>query len=49
MGCSGANFHTIYFFPSSDLFLCQITSTKYAQIEKKATAEEKSVIGPRPP
>ena len=29
--------------------LAPITSTKYAQTEKKATAEEKSVIGPRLP
>ena len=41
MGCSVANFHTIKFFPSSDLFLCHITSTKYAQIEKKRPLKKK--------
>ena len=34
MGCSGANFRRTSFFPSSDLFSCQITYTKYAQTEK---------------
>ena len=41
MGCSRTNFHAIWFFPSSDLFLCQITSTKYAQIEKKRPLKKK--------
>ena len=49
MGCSGANFRSIETFPSADLSLCQITSTKYAQTEKKRPLKKKSVIGLRLP
>ena len=32
---------SFFLFPSSDLFLCQITSTKYAQTEKKRPLKKK--------
>ena len=49
IACSGANFHTMYFFPSSFKRVFMPNHIYYIKVcsnREKATAEEKSVIGP---